>query len=85
MFSNHLRDRKLFLFLRNQVIVYTLFIMITDTNYIQYLSEKSMFFIDPSFPDIALLIFCGIFSYFHYHFIIKAFEHSSSTVILPFL
>lgn len=68
-----------------KVFIYSVFIIVNGDNYMLYVGGRSMMFLTNNNESIVILIISGIFSYYHYHFIIKAFEHSSSTVILPFL
>ena len=50
------------------------------------LSASSIFFF-AFFQDskFAYALFSGIFCYFHYHYTVKAFETTASTIILPLL
>lgn len=59
--------------------------MFTREDYIYYIAGESYFFLNSNYSDRIVLILSGIFCYYHYHFLVKSFEHSSSTVILPFL
>jgi hypothetical protein len=62
-----------------------MFIMFTMGDYLSYVQGSTMFFLNSNYSDRVVLIVGGVFCYYHYHFLVRAFEHSSSTVILPFL
>ncbi|CAD8208295.1 unnamed protein product [Paramecium pentaurelia] len=64
------------------IFVYFIYIELIGPQYSELIGNYSIF---GSIQSLPLLIISGIFSYYHYHFIIRAFENSSSTVILPFL
>ncbi|CAK66395.1 unnamed protein product (macronuclear) [Paramecium tetraurelia] len=70
--------------LTTYIIIFVYFIYIESIGplYSELVGKYSLF---ASVQSLPFLIVSGTFSYYHYHFIIKAFENSSSTVILPFL
>jgi len=59
--------------------------MWTHEEYIEFMKDSSFMFKRNYDSKFAYALFSGIFCYFHYHYTVKAFETTASTIILPLL
>jgi len=67
------------------ILIYFLWIICTHETYMDLVGYSSFIFKERYDYTFYLALFSGIFCYFSYHFMIQAFESSSSTIILPLL
>jgi len=67
------------------LVVYFLWIIFTHNSYMDMMDYNSFLFKEKYDSAFWAALLSGTFCYFSYHFMIKAFETSSSTIILPLL
>jgi hypothetical protein len=67
------------------IMIYFLWLIFNRDTYIPQVGLNSFLFKEQYEYTFYLALCSGIFCYFAYHFMIQAFESSSSTVILPLL